>query len=194
MDGIRWYLQGLLDQPFASCYAPFTVPEVSADGLLGRVQTAAQGYYLAVNTALYLDHLAAIKSWTERRDRISEWLAVVDAGEDLDSVAQALAKMAPTAGGGNDRDTTLFDVLDELAALEGRSHADRMNLQRAVVFYLAAVDGVVRSFTQSVGSRASSIEQQRFAEDSIRKIENHTMRISDIQQHCPSGSGTRPLV
>jgi hypothetical protein len=155
---------------------------------------AAQGYYNAVNTTLYLDQLAAVSSWTERRQRILKWMAVVDSGDDLDRAAEAIMKVSDVVGDGRECTTTLFDAMDEIAALEGRLHADRANLQRAVVFYLAAVDGALRQFTEFVECRGDLSEQQHFAEDTIRMIEHYTMRIGDIQQLCPSGSGKRPLV
>ncbi|MDY6869263.1 MAG: hypothetical protein SV966_01355 [Actinomycetota bacterium] len=146
MDGVRWYLKGLAQQPAPPLAPMFTVPEVTAiEGPLARVQLAAQRYHLTATCALSDEHRMLIRAWGERQKRILAWLQVLDAGDDLDSAAAALPAV-PAVGGAmwGHSATTVFDELQELASAEARVHTDYANLQRAIAFYMAAVDVAVK--------------------------------------------------
>jgi hypothetical protein len=193
MDKIRWYIKGLLDQPFAPTYDYFQVPAVTGTGWLGMVQIAALNHYNAVNNALYSDQAAARTSWIECRDRVLGWLRLLNAGDDLDWAAEELAKVPAAGGDAKDATTTIYDSLDEIAVLEGRLNADRVSLKRAIAFYLGAVDHAVTQFVEFVDTRDDPAEQKRFAEHTVSVIDQFTRRIEFIQQACPAGSGQRPL-
>jgi hypothetical protein len=192
---LRWYLHGLLAQPYTVSYEPYPIPPITGEGLLRRVQGAVQGFARAVNSAFYCDQLAAGSAWSERRQRIIGWLSLLNASAiTLDYEAEELAKVPEVQGDGRERSTTIYDSLDEIVQAEGRERQDRINLQRAVGFYLGAVDQAVRSFTTFVDAREDPAAQNQFAEDTIRQIEHYAARIRDIQQYSPMGSGQRPLV
>jgi hypothetical protein len=193
VDTIRWYIKGLLDQPFAPTYDYFQVPTVTGTGWLGMVQIAALNHYNAVNNALYSDQAAARNSWIECRDRVLGWLRLLDAGDDFDWAAEELLKVPEVCGDGRERTTTIYDSLDEIAVLEGRLNADRVSLKRAIAFYLGAVDHAVTQFVEFVEARDDPVEQKRFAEHTVSMIEQFTRRIEFIQQALPAGSGQRPL-
>ncbi|MDO2394866.1 hypothetical protein QRB38_13700 [Mycobacterium avium subsp. hominissuis] len=192
---LRWYLKGLLAQPYVVSYEPYPIPPITGEGLLRRVQGAVQNFAHAVNSAFYLDQLAAGDAWSERRKQIIGWLALLDASAiDLDYEAEELAKVPEVKGDGQERSTTIFGSLDEILQAEGRERQDRINLQRAVAFYLMAVDQAVRTFSTFVDAREDVAAQTQFAEDTIRQIEHYAARVRDIQQYSPAGSGQRPLV
>lgn len=193
MDTIRWYIKGLLDQPYAPTYDYFTVPAVTGTGWLGMVQIAAVNHYNAVNGALYSDQMAARQSWMECRDRVLGWLRLLDAGNDIDWAAEELPKVPEVHGDGRESTTTIYDSLDEIAVLEGRLNADRISLKRAIAFYLGAVDNAVQQFVEFIDREDDSSEHQRFAEHTVSIIDQFTRRIEFIQQACPAGSGQRPF-
>ena len=64
MDGIRWYLKGLVQRPAPPLSPMFTVPEVTTDDVsLSRVQLAAQRYHLTVSSALSDENVMLIRAW-----------------------------------------------------------------------------------------------------------------------------------
>jgi hypothetical protein len=131
-----------------------------------------QNFVHAVNSAFYRDQLAAGDAWIERRHRIIGWLNLLDASAiTLDYEAEELVKVPEVHGDAGERSSTIFDSLDEIVQSEGRERQDRINLQRAVGFYLGAVDQAVRSFTTFVDAREDPAAQEQFAEDTIRQIE-----------------------
>lgn len=195
MDGIRWYLRGLLNQAPPAPFVPFTLPAPTDDGLLGRVQGAAQRYYNTVNVVLSDDQAAAVRAWGQRRQRILAWLEVLDAGDDLDRAAAALASVAATGDGSQkDSTTTVFDEIQSLAASEARVNVDRASLQQAVAFYLSVVDHAVDRFGEVLRSCDDAEEQDRCAEKIIEFIDRFTMRICHIQRLYGTPAGSRPTL
>lgn len=195
MDTTRWYLRGLLKQAPPAPFVPFVVPATSSDGLLGRVETAAQRYYHTVNVVLCDDQAAAVRAWGERRELVLAWLEVLDAGDDLERAASALASV-PAIGDAMQRSsaTTVFGQIQELAASERKINADRAGLQQAVTFYLAAVDEGVNRFAEFLQSCDDLVEQERYAEQIVSAIDHFTTRIGNIQRFSHAGSGSRPTV
>uniref|UniRef100_A0A5Q5BTF8 ESX-1 secretion-associated protein EspA/EspE-like domain-containing protein n=2 Tax=unclassified Mycobacterium TaxID=2642494 RepID=A0A5Q5BTF8_MYCSS len=193
MDGVRWYLKGLAQQPAPPLAPMFTVPEVTAiEGPLARVQLAAQRYHLTASSALSDENVTLIRAWGERQKRILAWLQVLDAGDDLDSAAAALSAV-PAVGGAmwGHSATTVFDELQELASAEARVHTDYANLQRAIAFYMAAVDGAVNQAAVQLDTFNTAAEKRQYADSAITAIEHYTRRIDAIRQ-APAGSGNRP--
>jgi hypothetical protein len=120
-----------------------------------------QNFVHAVNSAFYRDQLAAGDARSERRQQIIGWLKLLDASAiTLDYEAEELVKVPEVHGDGPERSTTIFDSLDEIVQAEGRERQDRINLQRAVGFYLGAVDQAVRSFTTFVDVREDPAAQK----------------------------------
>ena len=195
MDAARWYLQSLLRQPFPPSTVPMPVPEVTASGLLRRVQLAAVSYCLTVNVVLANERLAVMRQWAERQQRIAAWLAVFEAGDDVDQAMVALQSV-PNVGDRTrmDRSTTVFDEIQSLVDAEARVSADQASLSQAIAFYLAAVDQNVAYFTNVLHTCDDAAVQQQSGESAIASIEHYTARIKAIQETSEPGCGTRPMV
>lgn len=195
MDAVRWYLQSLLGQPPVSAVVPVRVPTVTAGGLLGRVQLAAAQYCLTVNMVLTAERFVVMQKWVARRARIVAWLAVLDAGDDVDLAVAALASVHDVGDRTRmDDTTTVFDEIQSLADAEARVSADQASLGKAIAFYLRAVDWNVASFTQVLHTCDDAAEQLRVGESAIGLIESYTLRIKLIQELSETGCGTRPMV
>lgn len=193
MDGIRWYLKGLVQRPAPPLSPMFTVPEVTTDDVsLSRVQLAAQRYHLTSTSALADENVMLIRAWGQRQQRILAWLQVLDAGDDLDLAAAALPAV-PAVGSEKwgHTATTVFDELQELAAAEARMHTDYANLQRAIAFYMAAVDSAVKQATILIDTCDTAAEKRKCADSAVTTIEHYTRRIDAIRR-APAGSGNRP--
>jgi hypothetical protein len=193
MDSARWYLQTFLNQPLPSVGVEVPVPEVSADGLLGMVQKAARLYCLKVNSVLSMERLVIMRQRGEQRQRVTAWLAVLDAGDDVDQAVAALPSV-PNVGdlARMDRSTTVFDEIQGLADIEARVSADRASLAQAIAFYLQAVDQTVAHCAQFLQTCDDVAEQRRVAMSAIATIRGYTERISTIQSLAEPGCGTRP--
>ena len=65
-----------------------------------------------MNVVLSSDQLVAMRQWGERMIRINAWLDVLDAGDDVDRAAAAMAAL-PDVGDGTEYDsaTTVFDEI-----------------------------------------------------------------------------------
>lgn len=195
MDAIRSYLKGLQQTPFPPVVETYDVPEVTSDGPLRTVELAAQTYLQTVHMVLSADQLVAMRQWGERMVRINAWLDVLDAGDDVDRAAAAMAAL-PAVGDGAEQDseTTVFDDIQALAVSQRKCDADRASLREAIAFYLAAVDRTVVGFTGFLQSCDDVGEQMRHAVDVSRRIDGYARRLTDIQKHSEAGSGTRPVV
>lgn len=195
MDAVRSYLEGLQKTPFPPVVESYDVPEVTSEGPLRVVQLAACAYLGTVNVVLSSDQLVAMRQWGERMVRINAWLDLLEAGDDVDRAAAALAALPDVGDGtGRDADTTVFDDIQALAASQRKCDADRASLREAIAFYLAATDRAVAGFVAFMQSCDDVDEQMRRAGDVCRMIEGFRCRLSDIQKHSEAGSGTRPVL
>lgn len=70
-------------------------------------------------------------------------------------------------------------------------HTDYANLQRAIAFYMAAVDSAVKQATILIDTCDTAAEKRKCADSAITTIEHYTRRIDAIRR-APAGSGNRP--
>ncbi|ORX11369.1 hypothetical protein AWC32_16785 [Mycobacterium xenopi] len=147
------------------------------------MEAAASRYYHAINAVLANDQAAAVRAWGARRERTLAWLEVLNAGDDLDQGASALAAVpAAPSEYHRDRATTVFGEIDYLAEWEARVNRDRGKLQRTIITYIGAVDTLIARVADVLHSCNDGAKQVQCAESVAELIDNYAIRISNIQR------------